>query len=128
MSAWRRKAIECLPHLNKEFEQPTTSIYDVFVEILAALVDAHREKDNTKLQKIYAFAEWCHEQKEKDIWNAAAVSFYEHLGDDEETLKNFSRWVKPGIYSGIRELLQLRLPKEEIQRLDKAYKFKSKPD
>lgn len=127
MSAWRRKAIECLPGLKNEFEQPGTSIYDVFIEMLPAVVEAHKEKDATKLEKIYGFAEWCFLQKEKELWNAAGVSFYEHLGDNEETLKEFPRWVKPNIYSEIRGLLELRLHKTEIQKLDKLYNYKLKP-
>jgi hypothetical protein len=124
MSVWKRKAIECLPDLKKEFEQPDVSIYNVFIEMLPAVVKAHRENDAIKLGKIYSFAEWCLKQKEKDLWNAASVSFYEHLGDYEETLKEFRQWVKPDIYSNIRGLLELRLQDAEIQKLDKLYNYK----
>ena len=36
MSKWRQKAIECLPECKREFEQPDTSIYMVFFELLPA--------------------------------------------------------------------------------------------
>jgi hypothetical protein len=126
MSVWRRKAIECLPELREEFERPVTSIYKVFFEMLPAVVNAHKENDRLKLKKIYDFAEWCFQQKENDLWNAASVAFYEHLGDDEETLKEFPKWVKPNIYAEIRVLLELRLSQTEIQRLDGIYGFTSK--
>ena len=80
MSTWRQKAIDCLPELRKEFEKPETSIYDVFFEILPATIEAHKNKDISRLKKYYAFAEWCFRQKEKDLWNSAGVAFYEHLG------------------------------------------------
>jgi hypothetical protein len=59
MSAWRKKAIECLPSLQKEFEQPDTSIYTVFFEMLPAAVEAHKQNNTEQLQKIYDYAEWC---------------------------------------------------------------------
>jgi hypothetical protein len=126
MSVWRRKAIECLPALRKEFEQPATSIYDVFIEMLPAVVKAHKDKDNITLRMIYDFAEWCFQQKEKDLWNAAGVVFYEHLGDYNETLKEFQKWVKPKIYCDIRGLLEQRLAETDLQNLDKLYAFKLK--
>jgi len=124
MSVWRRKAIDCLPDLKKEFENPGMSIYDVFIEILPAVVKANKEKDILKLEKIYGFAEWCLQQKEKDLWNAAGVSFYGHLGDYEETLNEMPKWLKQNIYVNIRDLLEVRLQKVEIQRLDNLYNYK----
>ena len=124
MSVWKRKAIECLPELKKDFEQPGTSIYDIFMEMLPAVVSAHKTNDTARLQKIYGFAERCFQQKENELWNAAGVAFYEHLGDNEETLKEMSAWVKPTIYTNIRGLLALRLGESEIEKLDQMYGVK----
>lgn len=121
MSAWRKKAIECLPDQKREFEDPETSVYGVFSVMLSAVQEAHTENNVVKLKNIYDYAEWCFGQKEKDLWNAAGVSFYEHLGDREETLKGFPQWVKPGIYVEIRGLLELWLKPPEMQELDKIY-------
>jgi len=121
MSVWRRKAIECLPGMKKEFERKSLSIYEVFSEVLAETIKAHKENDKMRLKKYYDFAEWCFQQKEKDLWNAASVSFYEHLGDQTETLLAMPLWVKKHIYSQIRELLKLRLPEEELKKFDKLY-------
>src|ERR1700752_3685877 len=109
MSTWRQKAIDCLPELRKEFENPTTSIYDVFIELLPATIEAHKNNDINRLRKFYDFAEWCFRQKEKDLWNSAGVSFYEHLGDHEETKNAMPQWVKKDIYNNIRCLLELRV-------------------
>ena len=121
MSVWRRKAIECLSELKKEFEDPNESIYLVFSALRAAAVDFHKANDFGRLQKIYDFAEWCFRQKDKDLWNSAGVSFYEHLGDSPETLNEIRRWVKPDIYAEIRGLLELRLSSLALRQLDKAY-------
>lgn len=125
MSVWRRKAIECLPDLKREFERQDTSIYSVFFEMLPALVAAHKANDNLKIARIYDFTEWCFQQKEKDLWNAAGVAFYEHLGDYQETLKEFPQWIKPNIYADIRKLLELRLEDMEVQKLDNIYGIRS---
>lgn len=121
MSAWRKKAIECLPGHRLEFEQPETSIYGVFFEMLPALRTAHADRDHETLRKIYRFAEWCFRQKDKTIWNAAAVAFYEHLGDDELTFSAIPTYVKADIYKEIRPLLDARLDDEKISWLDASY-------
>ena len=121
MSVWRQKAINCLPELKKDFEQPTTSIYDVFFELLPAVVEAHKVKDVDRLKNIYAFAEWCFRQKDKSLWNAAGVAFYEHLGDYEETRQAMPQWIKSDIYKDIRGLLETRLDQSALQKLDSYY-------
>jgi hypothetical protein len=121
MSAWRKKAIECLPNLQKEFEQPDTSIYTVFFEMLPAAVEAHKQNNTEQLHKIYDYAEWCFRQKEQELWNAAGVAFYEHLGDDPETLKVMPVWIKKDIYNDIRGLLEDLIPDEALKELDIHY-------
>jgi oligoendopeptidase F len=126
MSTWRKKAIECLPECQGEFEDPSASIYGVFIELLPATVAAHRVNDLVKLNKYYGFAEWCFEQKAKDQWNAAGVSFYEHLSDYEETLKDISSWVKPEIYRQLRPLLERRLDREKLKSIDRQFDLTKK--
>ena len=124
MSTWRRKAIECLPELKKEFGRDKATIYEVFSEMISAAVKAHLEKDKEKLQKIYGFAEWCFQQKDKDLWNAAGVAFYEHLGDHEATRNEIHLWVKPNIFTAIRGLLELRLDSKEMKKIELLYSNK----
>ena len=121
MSVWRRKALECLPELSRELEQPDSNIYTVFIEMKPILVQAHQNKDRERLKKLYSFAEWCFSQKEKELWNAAGVAFYEHLGDYPETLRDFTQWVKPVFYKDIRALLEMRMLPEDLKRLDNYY-------
>jgi hypothetical protein len=121
MSAWRKRAIECLPASKKEFEDPETSIYGVFIELLPATVAAHQSNDTEQLKKNYDFAEWCFKQKAEDLCNAAGVSFYEHLGDRTETLHTIHQWVKRDIYIEIRPLLKHRLDEATCKTIDALY-------
>ncbi|WP_426586317.1 DUF7674 family protein [Mucilaginibacter sp. R-33] len=121
MSAWRKRAIECLPALKREFEDPETSIYGVFMELLHATVAAHRDNDTMQLKKNYDFAEWCFRQKSEDLWNAACVSFYEHLGDKAETLQAIHLWVKQDIYIEIRSLLKQGVGEATLKIIDGLY-------
>jgi hypothetical protein len=121
MSVWRQKAIACLPESRKELEHPDSTIYDVFIDLLPAVVSAHKEENMTRLALIYDFAEWCFSQKEKELWNAAGVGFYEHLGDCIETRESMAQWVKYDIYIEIRGLLKLRVTEQILKQLDKNY-------
>ncbi|WP_446725126.1 DUF7674 family protein [Mucilaginibacter sp. SJ] len=121
MSAWRKRAIECLPASKREFEDPETSIYTVFMELLPATVAPHRNNDTTQLKKNYDFAEWCFRQKSEELWSAAGVSFYEHLGDTTETLQAMHLWVKRDIYIEIRPLLKQRLDEATLKAIDGLY-------
>lgn len=124
MSAWRKKAIECAPELKKEFEDPELTIYSVFMELLPLTREAHKVNNTDKLKKIYDFAEWCHKQKDKNIWNAVGVSFYEHLADYNETFNEFTYLIKKEIYIDIRNLLNQRIEDVKIKTLDEYYNFK----
>ncbi|QEM02850.1 hypothetical protein DIU31_004720 [Mucilaginibacter rubeus] len=121
MSAWRKRAIECLPALKREFEDPETSIYGVFMELLHATIAAHRDNDTMQLKKNYDFAEWCFRQKSENLWNAAGVLFYEHLGDKTETLQAIHLWVKLDIYIEIRSLLKQRVGEATLKIIDGLY-------
>lgn len=125
MSTWRKKAIEIAPELRKDFEEPNIEIYSVFSELLTILENSFKNKDIEKIENIFNYAEWCFRQKEQKLWNAAGVSFYEHLGDNIETFANFTNWIKKDIYFDIRALLQLRIKEEKLETLDKFYNWKN---
>ena len=81
MSVWRRKAIDLFPDLRNELQSGELSTYLLFGELLSKLCEAHQTDDETTLKAIYGFAEWCSKQKAEHLWNAAGVSFYEHVFD-----------------------------------------------
>jgi hypothetical protein len=124
MSAWRQKAIECAPELRNEFQAPDLTPYTVFIELLPITIQAHIDRDNERLQKIYDFAEWCHYQKDQNLWNAVGVTFYEHLTDRDETFLQFTNWIKKEIYLEIRGLLLHRASDKKIKKLDDYYRYR----
>ena len=121
MSVWRQKAIDIAPELKKEFQDPGLSPYTVFMELLPLLQQAHMDQDRDRIQKIYDYAEWCLQQKEEKLWNAAGVSFYEHLGDTELVFAQFTHWIKKPVYLETRNLLNERFDDERMKQLDKYY-------
>ena len=99
MSTWRRKAIEAFPDLSRDFEDPETSIYMVFFELLPRVRAAHNRGDTVELERIYDFAHWCSRQKAQDLWNAAGVAFYEHLVDELITREQIPHWLSPDVFN-----------------------------
>jgi len=121
MSTWRRKAIDLFPELRHEFEQADATIYQVFVELLPRVRDAHDRGDTGELERIYGFASWCYRQKAEELWNAAAVAFYEHLVDSRRTLEQIPYWLEPDIFEGCKGLFAARLKLQEFNRLCEMY-------
>ncbi len=122
MSVWRQKAIVAFPEFRKEFEDPDSSIYDVFMELLDLAVEAHRNNDREMLVKVYQYASWCARQKEKKLWNAAGVGFYENLIDDEMTLAGIPEWVPGDIFNDTKGLMAWRLKDADAYaKLIRAY-------
>ena len=121
MSVWRQKAIDIAPELKKDFEDPDLSTYTVFSELLNLLQEAHVNNDVERIQKIYDYAEWCSKQKDEKLWNAAGVSFYEHLADDELVFSQFTTWIKKEIYFEHRDLLNTRFDDDKMKQLDRFY-------
>src|SRR5689334_1534792 len=106
MSAWRKKAIECLPEDKKDLESPDTTIYTVFGYMLGALRTAHLNNEHEKLKKIYTFVAWSLKQKEKDVWMEVGVVCYQPLGEDEVNLVQIHTLVSKDIYVVARDMLK----------------------
>jgi hypothetical protein len=122
MSAWRRKAVELFPDLRSRLEASDATIYLVFFELLPRCHAAHQCDDTAELEKIYGFADWCAQQKSRDLWNAAGVAFYEHLADSPQTLESIPRWVRRPIFEDIASLLEERVGGERVAELRRQYK------
>ena len=127
MSVWRRKAIEAFPELRKDFEDPDTSIYDVLMELLHFAKEAHSKNDRETLVKVYQYTSWCARQKEKILWNAAGVGFYEHLVDNDMTLAGIPEWVPSDIFDETKGLMALMLKDaDKYAELVRAYNKRNK--
>ncbi len=126
MSVWKRKLFELFPDLRQEYQ--ADSIYTVFSELTQRCHEAHERSDAEELRKIYGYAEWCFRQRDKDLWNAAGVSFYEHLGDSHLTRQEIPYWVKPEIFEAVAGLLDMTMGEEEVEKLRRVYgRFEEKP-
>jgi hypothetical protein len=122
MSAWRRKALELFPDLRSEIDDPEATIYSLFFELLPRCREAHDSRDVAELKRIYGFADRCASQKEKDLWNAAGVAFYEHLADSDRTLEAIPQWVRKPIFDDIAGLLEARVGPIRVAQIRKQYK------
>jgi len=84
MSVWRRKAIESFPELRPKLNdrREIPNVYLLWLELRPMWVDAHTDGNDEMLDRIYGYADWCSQQRDKDLWNSTAVCFYEHILDD----------------------------------------------
>jgi hypothetical protein len=115
VATWRRKVLALFPELRLDAQRPDFSIYMVFFDLLPRVREAHQDGDTEAIRRIYGFAEWCFEQKAKDLWNAAGVAFYEHLFDSHRSLwPEFVEWLSPQVVEGCMGLWERRLSEEEL--------------
>lgn len=94
MAVWRRKATALFPELRSESRAWTTS-YQCFFDLLPLAFQAHKNRDDDLLRRIYGFAEWCLRSKSKDLWNSAGVCFYESLFDKRSLQAEVLPWLSP---------------------------------
>jgi hypothetical protein len=115
MSAWRRIALDLFYDLRFQFNQSDDSIYSLLGFLRDRLIEAHRNNDFGEQDKIYNYAEWCYNQYRRSNYlnNAICVGFYEHLVEDEITLKVIPYKVKPYIFEGVMTLFEWMLRKDE---------------
>lgn len=121
MSSWRRKATELFYDERHDFLGKDDTIHTLFFILLPRVRRAHRENNKTELEKIYSFAEWCMNQKAKDLWNAAGVAFYEHLVDEKLTREAIPQWIKPTVFEKIQYLFKDRLEQGDYEILIDHY-------
>jgi hypothetical protein len=97
MATWRRRALELFPDLEPELNRSDYTIYGLFRDLSSAVGEAHRAHDDGRLANIYGFAEWCARQRSEPLWNAAGVSFYEHVFDDPRSSEAVAPWLPADI-------------------------------
>jgi L-fucose isomerase-like protein len=117
VSTWKRKALELFPNHRdgrSSFQQPKMSIYQIYFKLKSDLDTYLQEKDQDAIGRIFSFVNWCFEQREQapDIWNATATAFLEHLADTDERAELIPYWVKPEIFTAMRDEFYKRREKE----------------
>jgi hypothetical protein len=121
MSAWRRRAIEAWPEATAFIQDPNTTIYHLFFELLAWVRKAHDESDEAQLKRIYGFAHWCLGTSSRNLQNAAAVAFFEHLVDSEPTRRAIPSWVQPSAFADLKSLFEARMSTEAYAELCRVF-------
>ena len=79
MATWRRRALEYLPELRSEIDDPDVYIYLFFGMLTGHAWIAHDAGDGDLLDRIYGYAAWALNHRSQELWNPAGVSFYESL-------------------------------------------------
>ena len=110
--------IYLFPERRHEFVVPDYNVYMAFFDLLPMVREAHQTGDAERLRRIYGFAEWCFDQKAKDMWNAAGVGFYEHLFDSHRSQwAEMVQWLSPRVVNGCWGLWEWRLSVEELEEV-----------
>lgn len=110
MEAWWRLAIELFPEYEGKYLN-TYSIYSVLSDLEDMVDEVHRQNNEDDLVRIYKFTEWCYTQKDNDpdSWDAASMTFYQHLLDSDLTLWAIPYWVKPDTFREMRDEYETRM-------------------
>ena len=86
------------------------SIYQIFFRLKRDAEVDIPAGNQERLARIFKFVEWCFSQRNRnrDIWNAAATAFLEHLADDDESAAIIPTWVKPDLFIAMRNEFEVR--------------------
>jgi len=124
MSKWRRRALELFPDLKSELNSPDYTVYSLYVDLLPAVIEAHRAGNDDRLSAIYGYAAWCARSSAKDLWNAAGVSFYEHLFDEKWRWmwEAVPSWLPADIRSDCMGLWEMQLSARDFATVTKLLK------
>ena len=116
MAAWRKRAIESFPELQRALNdrREIWSIYALWMELRPLVEQAHRENRTDFLSRAYRFADWCRQQKSKELWNSVGVSFYEHLFDEKWMRPLVVPWLFPEVVRDHWSLWEMRLKPQEL--------------
>jgi len=121
MSDWQAKARELLPEMQEELADCDGMLTLFMSDVRAAAHAAHRSRDDSVLKRLHSFASWCMSQPHKELWNAAGVSFYEHLVDEPASRAAIPDWVMPGTFASVHGLMERRMDAKAHRDLLKAY-------
>jgi hypothetical protein len=125
MAAWRRRALELFPELKNELNQRDYSIYRLFGDLRRIVWRAHDAGDDAMLSAVYGYAAWCLGQRSGELWNAAGVSFYEHLFDERKDRADWAKvapWLSAQVVRSVWGLWEWRLTPDEMRDLAKLFR------
>ncbi len=129
MSAWKRIATQLFPEHSSgpdAFQKPHMTIYQVFFRLRKDVEKYIQLEDQEGLKRVFEFTEWCFQQRNqnRDVWNAAATAFLEHLADNDENPEIIPLWVKPDIFLDMKSEFMKRRERDgegKFQKLLEKY-------
>jgi hypothetical protein len=95
-------------------------VYQLFIDLVPLVKEAHRQQNTDMLRRAYDFAEWCLSQDNKELWNPVAVSFYEHLFDEEDLWREIVPWLSQKAITEVDGLWELMLKPDKYRQLLKV--------
>ncbi len=126
MAVWRRRAAELFPELRRNLNSRHYTIYSLFTDLRGILEDAHEASNGEALTAIYGFAEWC--LKQKELNNAAAVAFYEHLFQlSQPYWPAIVARLSPQVVQEVWPLWEWLLKPDQFAELQKSLQRSGKP-
>jgi hypothetical protein len=108
MSRWRHEAFERLPDLRKQLQEQKT-LFGFCHAMYNEPCCAYDQNDESLIQSIYRFSEWCLEQPqsektEDDLPTAISVCSFEHLPEKEKIRKDLARHFPRSFLLSMKEI------------------------
>jgi hypothetical protein len=126
VAVWRKRALEDFPHLRRRIDTRGYTIYSLLTDLLVELDRALEISDDDALHRLFALAEWC--LRQKDLNNAAAVGFYEHvLQRKQGHWPTIIRRLSPFVVQEVWPLWEWLLAEDYFLDLQKRLEAQGKP-
>lgn len=124
MSAWRRKALECLPEYRQIIEDCETPM-SLWIELHLEFEDAFAGNDQRLVGRILEFASWSISEAAgrlpSETSTAAACGFYEHLPERREYWPFFHSWFSNEQFTALIPVFSYHLSTGDIADLKNFY-------
>ncbi|MES2463437.1 MAG: hypothetical protein V4671_22920 [Armatimonadota bacterium] len=123
---WRTKAVEAFPEMTEVFEEVENPM-GLWLTLADAFERAYDEpRDESLIQRIYAFADWCLVQKrekdaDQDLPSCVAVCFYEHIPTRKASREDMPRWFTWQEVAGMRSIFGYHLADDEFDQLRRLF-------
>jgi hypothetical protein len=121
MARWRAAAIERLPEFQHVVAAADT-VMALWIELGLEFEKAYRERNESLIGRIYAFADWCLKAPQGpdaglDPFTAAVVGFYEHIPTIPAARDDMPRWFRSSEVSENKQVFAYLIGEQAYQDL-----------
>lgn len=121
MPAWQSKATSLFPELAEKLDSPKFGIRQLYHELLAQTLKAHRQGNDIYLRYVYGFAEWCLHQRESELGEVTDRCFYRDLIPQRDLWVRIIPWLSPSVIERNRRPLSILLGQRELGEFEKLF-------